>query len=40
MSFPLQQITPEDGLEGINLQLGDWHAALKILSVSTTNIDS
>ena len=25
--------TPEDRLEGINLQLGDWHAALKLLTV-------
>ena len=29
--------TPEDRLEGINLQLGDWHAAVKVLSVSTSN---
>ena len=28
--------TPEDRLEGINLQLGDWHAAVKLLSVSET----
>lgn len=28
---------PEDRLEGINLQLGDWHAAVKVLSVSTTD---
>lgn len=27
--------TPEDRLEGINLQLGDWHAAVKVLIVST-----
>lgn len=26
--------TPKDRLEGINLQLGDWHAAVKLLSVS------
>ncbi|CAH3134658.1 unnamed protein product, partial [Porites lobata] len=26
-------ITPEDCLEGINLQLGDWHAAVKVLSI-------
>lgn len=26
----------EDCLEGINLQLGDWHAAVKVLSVSTS----
>ena len=26
--------TPEDRLDGINLQLGDWHAAVKLLSVS------
>ena len=26
--------TPEDRLEGINLQLGDEHAAVKLLSVS------
>lgn len=26
--------TPEDRLEGINLQLGDWHAAVKLLSVN------
>ena len=31
--------TPEDRLEGINLQLGDWHAAVKVLSVSTTKIN-
>ena len=24
----------KDRLEGINLQLGDWHAAVKILDVS------
>ena len=27
--------TPKDGLEGITMQLGDWHAAVKLLSVST-----
>lgn len=26
--------TPKDRLEGVQLQLGDWHAALKLLSVS------
>ena len=26
--------TPKDRLEGINLQLGDWHAAVKLLCVS------
>ncbi|KAK3717105.1 hypothetical protein QZH41_016140, partial [Actinostola sp. cb2023] len=26
--------TPKDRLEGINMQLGDWHAAVKLLSVS------
>ena len=26
--------TPEVRLEGLNLQLGDWHAGVKILSVS------
>lgn len=26
--------TPEDRLEGFNLQIGDWHAAVKILTVS------
>lgn len=26
--------SPQDRLEGINLQLGDWHAAVKVLSVS------
>ncbi len=26
--------TPRDRLEGINLQMGDWHAAVKLLSVS------
>ena len=25
--------TPKDRLEGINLQLGDWHVAVKVLSV-------
>jgi len=30
--------TPEDRLEGINLQLGDWHAAVKLLSVCTSII--
>ena len=30
--------TPKDRLEGINLQLGDWHAAVKLLSVSKTII--
>ena len=29
---------PEDRLEGINLQLGDWHAAVKVLSVSAPTI--
>ena len=33
-------LTPQDRLEGINLQLGDWHVAVKVLSVSTTNINS
>ena len=28
--------TPKDRLEGINMQLGDWHAAVKLLSVSKT----
>lgn len=32
--------TPEDRLEGINLQLGDWHAAVKVLTVSQTTISS
>ena len=27
-------LTPKDRLDGINLQLGDWHAAVKLLSVS------
>ena len=31
--------TPKDRLEGINLQLGDWHAAVKLLSVSKTFLD-
>ena len=26
-------LTPRDRLDGINLQLGDWHAAVKLLSV-------
>ena len=25
--------TPKDRLEGVNLQLGDWHAAVKVLSI-------
>lgn len=25
--------TPEDRLEGMNFQIGDWHAGVKILSV-------
>ena len=29
--------TPKDRREEINLQLGDWHAAVKVLSVSTTD---
>ena len=34
-------LTQQDRMEGINLQLGDWHAASqKVLSVSTTNINS
>ena len=34
-------LTPQDRLEGINLQLGDWNAASqKVLSVSITNINS
>ena len=28
--------TPKDRLEGINLQLDDWHATVKLLSVSKT----
>ena len=28
--------TPKDRLEGINMQLGDWHADVKLLSVSKT----
>ena len=27
-------LTPQDRLDGINLQLGHWHAAVKLLSVS------
>ena len=27
-------LTPKDRLEGINIQLGDWHAAVKLLTVS------
>ena len=27
-------LTPKDRLEGINMQLGDWHAAVKLLNVS------
>ena len=30
--------TPEDRLEGLILQMGDWHAGLKILSVSNLYI--
>lgn len=26
-------LTPQDRLDGIHLQLGDWHAAVKLLSV-------
>ena len=26
--------TPEDHLEGLNFQFGDWHAGVKILSVN------
>ena len=34
-------LTQQDRMEGINPQLGDWHAASqKVLSVSTTNINS
>lgn len=29
-------LTPKDRFIGINLQLGDWHAAVKLLSVSKT----
>ena len=32
--------TQKDRLEGINLQLGDWHAALKLLSVSYIDVES
>ena len=28
------KLTPQDRLEGIHLQLGDWHASVKLLSVS------
>ena len=31
--------TPEDRLEGIIMQLGDWHTGLKILSVSQKYIE-
>ena len=27
-------LTPQDRLDGIQLQLGDWHASVKLLSVS------
>ena len=27
-------LTPQDCLDGIHLQLGDWHASVKLLSVS------
>ena len=30
-------LTPEARLEGINLQIGDWHAAVKLLSVIATD---
>lgn len=30
--------TPEDRLEGMNLQIGDWHAGVKLLSVSVNGI--
>ena len=30
--------TPEDRLEGMNMQLGDWHAGMKLLSVSIFHI--
>lgn len=29
-------LTPQDRLDGIILQLGDWHAAVKLLSVCRT----
>ena len=31
-------LTPQDRLDGIILQLGDWHAAVKLLSVCRTLI--
>ena len=36
MSSVVNGYTPKDRLEGINLQLGDWQAAVKLLSVSKT----
>ena len=32
--------TPEDRLEGINFQLGDWHTSVKILEVIRLLINS
>ena len=29
-------LTPQDRLDGITLQLGDWHAAVELLSVCRT----
>jgi hypothetical protein len=34
ISSVANRYTPEDRLEGINLQLGDWHASVKLLTVS------
>ena len=32
-------LTPQDRLDGIQLQLGDWHASVKLLSVSVHIFD-
>ena len=38
ISSVVNGFTPEDHLEGINLQLGDWYAAVKVLSGSAATV--
>ena len=36
ISFVANGLTPQDRLDGVILQLGDWHAAVKLLSACRT----
>jgi hypothetical protein len=31
-------LSEHDRLEGMNFQIGDWHAGVKLLSVSASNV--